>query len=190
MLSRPLESPYPRREFKKMPADMEAIVVLTGGEYFTKIRIMRAVALHYKFHNLPIVISGGVVDTAPNSSSEAEIAARMAEGLGVLQTRIHVEEYSRNTHENALFTAEYLQRKNINKFFLVTSATHMHRAMSSFRKIGYEPYPDPSDFVSAQSDKSNYSIYSFMPSAQAFNSLFYVLHEYLGLLWYKIMGYI
>jgi len=54
-----------------------------------------------------------------------------------------VEDQSRNTHENAVLSAQILEREKVNRVVLVTSATHMRRAAAEFRAHGLDVVPAP-----------------------------------------------
>ena len=58
-------------------------------------------------------------------------------------TRVQLEERSRNTVENALFTKALIDPKPGERWLLVTSAMHMPRAVGVFRQAGFpvEAYP-------------------------------------------------
>ena len=54
-----------------------------------------------------------------------------------------LEDRSRNTIENAVYSKEVARPKPGERWLLVTSAYHMPRAVGVFRKVGFtvEPYP-------------------------------------------------
>src|SRR6266480_1643798 len=56
---------------------------------------------------------------------------------------ILLEDRSRNTVENAIFSKALVQPKPGERWLLVTSGHHMPRAIGVFRKMGFpvEPYP-------------------------------------------------
>jgi uncharacterized SAM-binding protein YcdF (DUF218 family) len=95
-----------------------------------------------RFPNAPILFSGGSGELM-GGESEAPFASRLLETLGVSRERIVLEERSRNTVENAIFSKQIAQPKPTQRWLLVTSGYHMPRAVGVFRKIGFpvEPYP-------------------------------------------------
>jgi uncharacterized SAM-binding protein YcdF (DUF218 family) len=191
LLSKPLESPFPQPNLEKVSPSAGAIVVLTGGKFYTRLRTIWGVELYYRFKNLPLIISGGSIFREEDNLAESEIAAEIAETLGVPAKKIIVEKESKNTYENAYYTSKILKEKNIKSFFLVTSGIHMYRAMAVFEKQGFTPVPVPYENIYTRSDKKNISfIDNYIPSNEAFYSLFFVLHEYIGIAWYKINGYL
>lgn len=82
----------------------------------------------------------------PEAETEAESAERLFVQLGIDRSRLILEGQSRNTAENAAFTATVLQgRKSI---ALVTSSFHMPRSVGLFRAQGLDVLPWPTDFRS------------------------------------------
>ncbi|MCX8076155.1 MAG: YdcF family protein [Aquificaceae bacterium] len=182
MLYRPLESSYQRAE--RIEAD--AIVVLGGGSYKTGIlkedstkRLLTGFLLH-KRHNLPIILSGGAV---LGNLPEAEVMKQVLEELGVDKGSIITESRSRDTHENAKYVKEICQQRNFKKVVLVTSAYHMPRSVSSFKKAGLDVAPYPTDF---KQDK-RYNVYSLVPSVGVLQDSTKAVREHLGNLAYSLL---
>jgi uncharacterized SAM-binding protein YcdF (DUF218 family) len=90
-----------------------------------------------------IVLSGGSGALVADEPSEAPIALRQLESFGIARERILIEDRSRNTLENAVFSKRLVEPKPGERWLLVTSAYHMPRAVGVFRKVGFpvEPYP-------------------------------------------------
>ena len=63
------------------------------------------------------------------------------EVMGVPGRSMLLERNSRNTYDNALYTAVVLNNKNIKRILLVTSAFHMRRAVALFEKQGFDVVP-------------------------------------------------
>jgi uncharacterized SAM-binding protein YcdF (DUF218 family) len=64
-------------------------------------------------------------------------------GEGIEPGRVLVETQSRDTHENAVFSSHLIAPKAGERWLLVTSASHMPRAIGAFRKqhLMVEPWP-------------------------------------------------
>jgi uncharacterized SAM-binding protein YcdF (DUF218 family) len=105
-------------------------------------RMTVAVDLARRFPDARVVFSGGV-GTMTGKYTEAQAALRLFESLGLPRARIILEDRSRNTYENAVFSKEIAQPKAGERWLLVTSAYHMPRSIGTFRKAGFvvEPYP-------------------------------------------------
>lgn len=93
-----------------------------------------------------LVVSGGLTGPAP---SEAAMMKALALGHGIDAARIVVEDHSRNTFENAVFTAREMHARGWTRIVLVTDAWHMPRALYVFRRLGIGvdamPVPRPPD---------------------------------------------
>ena len=98
---------------------------------------------------------------------------------------VTTEERSTSTYENVFFTADILRRRNIRKIALVTEAYHMQRSEKSFRKQGLEVIPAPCNFRTLDFERS---IAGFLPSGKTIRENDDALHEWIGLVWYKISG--
>lgn len=181
-LYKPLEDKYPVPQ----SVDVDALVVLGGGSYNTGIlkedsmkRLLTGFILHKKY-GLPIILSGGAsVGRLP----EAEIMKQLLEELGVDRRSIITEVRSRDTYENALYVKEICQQHGFKKIALITSAYHMPRAMETFKSVGLDVLPYPTDF---KQDKK-YTLYSFIPRISVLNDSYKALREHLGLLAYGIL---
>ena len=73
------------------------------------------------------------------SSTEALRARELMTQMGVAPERITIEDKSRNTDENARFTAAIVHPEPSQRWVIVTSAFHMPRATGVFEKAGFHP---------------------------------------------------
>jgi len=101
--------------------------------------------------------------------------------LGLPADRLVREMQSRNTADSATRIAELLAGK---PFALVTSAGHLTRSMATFAKAGLRPIPVPADYRLP----GRMSIASFIPTPRALHASDLAVHEYLGLVWYRMLG--
>jgi uncharacterized SAM-binding protein YcdF (DUF218 family) len=90
-----------------------------------------------------IIVTGGNLPWPRASTTDAGFAAELLQAYGVPPDSIIVESNSRNTHENAINTAAIWRERHFRSGLLVTSATHMPRAIASFRKSGLDVAPWP-----------------------------------------------
>jgi uncharacterized SAM-binding protein YcdF (DUF218 family) len=106
-------------------------------------RLTAVAALARRFPQARIVYSGGDASLLGNQPDEAQFALPLLESFGVAKQRIALERQSRNTHQNAAFTAALVKPKPGERWLLVTSAHHMPRAVGCFRRVGFqvEAYP-------------------------------------------------
>jgi uncharacterized SAM-binding protein YcdF (DUF218 family) len=113
-----------------------------GGE-----RITEAVILARRYPQARVVYTGGTASLVPGASStEALWAKELMAQMGVAPERITIEDKSRNTDENARFTAALVHPEPSERWIIVTSAFHMPRAMGVFEKAGFDPIAYPAAF--------------------------------------------
>ena len=92
-----------------------------------------------------------------------------------------METNSRNTWENARET----MKLGYEKVVLVTSAYHIKRSVYCFNRQGVSVIAAPTDY---KCDRGyNYDFFSFLPSISCLNNSYLALHEYVGLLIYRII---
>lgn len=188
-LLRPLESAYGEPELRI--AEAEAIVVLGGGTVEPVsgaaasltadpvARLVRGVEMHERT-GLPIVFSGGTVFEARGGAPEAVLAGELARRLGIREEHILLESESRNTWENA---SNVINSFGFDRIVLVTSAYHMRRAHASFERQGVAVLPVAADF---KADSRPLILQSFLPDFRDLGYSATALHEYVGLLYYRI----
>jgi uncharacterized SAM-binding protein YcdF (DUF218 family) len=151
-------------------------------------RVLHTLWLFREHKIRQIIISGGSGSIKSVYSTEAAELKKILLQAGVPEKLILLEDKSHNTHENALFTAQLLQKHpGIQSLVLVTSAFHMRRAAACFRVAGLNPVVFPADFYSI--DRSFYPLNLMVPSASAFAKWHVLLHEILGFITYKVLGY-
>ncbi len=126
---------------------------------------------------LPILVSGG----GPRGASLAMLMSK------VLQEDFRVpvqwrEERSKNTFENALYSAEILRGAGIHAALVIAHPWDMARALWSFRAVGYPVVPSPT----LEGGNPPLSVAAFLPQAPALLKSYYAFHELIGLAWYRV----
>ena len=99
-------------------------------------RMTAMVELARRYPAARLVFSGGTGNLR-GGATEAEYAKRLLMNLGVPAERVELEDRSRNTVENAVFTKALVDPKPNERWLLVTSAAHMPRAIGTFRQAGF-----------------------------------------------------
>lgn len=135
---------------------------------------------HYNIlENAKLVVSGyGGYDRNPHAFMQSILSS----SLGVDKKDIIRFDNPRDTREEALAMKKLVGDK---PFILVTSASHMKRAILLFEKLGLNPVPAPTNHLA-----HNKKGFSFYFSGRNIHKVEVAIHEYLGLIWYKIKGYI
>ncbi len=148
-------------------------------------RLTEAAILARRYPSARIVYTGGSNSLTGRPSSEAEDARRLLVAMGVDSQRITLETRSRNTDENARFTAAIVHPESGQTWLVVTSAYHMPRAMGLFRKAGFAATADPVDYRT-EGGRSDWRVNVSLPRGLALFDL--AAHEWIGLLAYRLSG--
>lgn len=146
-------------------------------------RVVLPVPLMNQYPKMQLLFTGGSAALFGHRQAEAEVAKAYFERMGTDMTRVLLESRSRNTHENAIFSRDVPGVDQKTAWLLVTSASHMPRAMATFQKAGWNVTPYPVDFYSQhQIDWLSYSLFGGIEAWQL------AIREYLGLAVYKLSG--
>lgn len=106
-------------------------------------------------------------------------------GAEVPADMIWIEDRSRSTHENAVFSAQLLRQHGARRIALVVDARSMLRASACFRREGIEVVAAPSKFLYVSA-----TVEDWILGWKAVRGNEITLHETLGLLWYRLRGWI
>ncbi|UOG76875.1 YdcF family protein [Hymenobacter tibetensis] len=191
---------WPPVKLSELPRQADAAVLLTGITGVGKSphdrvylhegadRLTNALWLWRAGRVRHILVSGGSGAMLKKVHTEAEDLITLLHLAGVPDSVIIKEDRSRNTRENALLTKRIVAaRPELDTLILVTSAFHQRRAMGCFAQVGLHPLPFPAGFFS--SDRSPTPDYWLTPSANALNRWSLLLHEIVGYIIYKVLGY-
>ncbi len=195
MLMVPLEDRFPPAE---LPSKAPDGIIVLGGAFDTTItgtrpypgltsaaeRLTIVPELARRYPHARIIHTGGSGLLLGSRSTEADGAKRVFSGFGLDPDRILLEDKSRNTWQNAVFTRRLLQPKTGQTWLLVTSAGHMPRAMGTFRKAGWSGLiPCPVDWRTRGSE----DLLRFSASASDGLKRFDIaVREWLGLVAYRL----
>ncbi len=133
--------------------------------------------------NLPVAITGGPL-WADGPPISIVMAASLAHDFSV--TARWTETQSADTWHNASDSAAILLPLGIHRVFLVTQAWHMPRALIAFRRTGLAGTPAPVQRFGYPS--TGLGPTSFIPTARSWRDSSFALHEWIGILDYRIRG--
>ncbi len=149
-------------------------------------RLWQTVSLYKQGKIKKILISGG---GAEETKSEAAAVYDVLIAMGIPNSAILAETNSRNTRENAVFSAELIAKKHPGATcVLVTSALHMKRSIGCFRKVGLNPDAFPAEHITRY-DKVYWAEW-LRPEPSAFKNWDRIINEWVGIVVYKLQGYI
>lgn len=197
-LIRPLEDRHPHVPLNSVEQS-DVVVVLSGmvnpitrfpdrTEFLGNAdRIIAAKDLWANGKAKKILITGGTGLLNQSIKPEAILLQQWLIDQGVSAEAIYVEEKSRNTAENAIYSARIISKMGWKKIILVTSAFHMARSVMTFRKAGVTVTPFPVDYKSNQIYRGP-EVFFPGPSNLLYSS--YAIKEYIGIVAYWLKGYI
>ncbi|MDQ6959921.1 MAG: YdcF family protein [Mariprofundaceae bacterium] len=194
-LTRPLEFQYPALKVADLPAGPIAIVLLGGGIYekapeygghdelgrYAMMRTLYAARIA-RATGLPVYATGGK-SLAHETETEGAVMRRWLIYFGVAETGAHAEVAASNTWQNAVYIKNMLGKQGIHRIVLVTSAWHMPRSVWCFKQNGLDVIAAPTDYLTK---RSAYDVRGYFPRWNVLAESGDALHEYLGLLWYRL----
>jgi uncharacterized SAM-binding protein YcdF (DUF218 family) len=196
LLLQPLEARFQRPA--NLPRDVKGIILL-GGAFEGGVnrvrhgyelnaaadRVIETLKLARLYPQAKILVSGGNGSLVRDEMPDADIAPKLFAAMGIPADRLILEDRSRNTYQNAVFSKELAKPKPGDTWVLVTSAFHMPRSVGIFRKAGFPVIPWPSDYRTLGNEEFGFSHGDPQSSA---GMLSLALHEWVGLLGYRMTG--
>lgn len=181
-----LVNPYQARSAPDYPS-ADAIVVLGGGDppdfghgpgKEQANRTGFALELYRAKRASIVLLSGG--------AGEAAEMAQALEREGVPTSALRTEPDSASTYQNAAYSARILNRERLHRILLVDSIVPMRRAAGCFERQGLEVVAAPIfDSYGAPVSGARWR-----PQRTALLQSRRYLHEYLGMLYYKLRDWI
>lgn len=161
-------------------------------------RMLHAADLYHQGAAPKILLSGGNVEWMDSlENSPAADMQQILLKMNVPVSAMILQTKSQNTHEDAEYSAKILREKGISKIILVTSAMHMPRSVALFEKQGIEVLPSPTDFTITEdgwqrmfSPNLETFLTNIVPNSSAIGLTTTVMKEYIGLLVYRLQGWL
>ena len=182
----------------QLPNKVDGIILLGGSFSFTNDsnknnqisfndtseRVIETLKLLKKYPKSKIVMFAGSALLGSDIKSEAQMAKIFFKNFEISKARLKIEPLANNTYQESIRISDYVSKMGGN-WVLVTSASHMPRAVSLFqsRKLGNAKiYTYPCDF-----NIKDFK-FSFSMHLSNFENLSKLIHEYVGLYAYWITG--
>jgi len=188
LITKPLENAF--EPFDTQSSEVQYIVVLGNGHVTdlrlpatshinttSLARLVEGIRIYHANKDAKLVFSGwGDIDVVSNAHAVANVAV----ALGIPSENIMIEPEPRDTLEEALKLKTIIGDE---QFALVTSATHMYRAMAIFSHQGLSPIAAPANYyIKSRANRSQ----EFKFNALNIKKTEVAIHEYLGILWLKL----
>jgi uncharacterized SAM-binding protein YcdF (DUF218 family) len=143
-----------------------------------------------------IIVAGGRIDWRGSGPSESTDMAAILSQVGVPTEAILEEPNSLNTYENAVNVRKILDARDIRRVLLVTSAMHMPRSLLIFKRQGIAAIPAPTDFLVSESELQEMqnspqaTLLNLLPDTERLYHFTRALKEYIGLVVYRLRGWL
>jgi uncharacterized SAM-binding protein YcdF (DUF218 family) len=147
-------------------------------------RLVHAAAL-YKAGKAPVLLLTG--GAAEDVRTEAEQMRDILAVMGIPAGDMILESASRNTHDNAVNSAQILESRGMRRILLVTSAYHMRRSVALFEAQGLEVVPSATDYQILVVDEI---LPHWLPLAGNLSRTSTALHEIVGYWMYRWQGWL
>ncbi len=188
LLLSPLESAF--LKYEPGVQTVKYVVVLGGGHISDQrlplssqigsaslTRLIEGVKIFRENPGSKLIVSGY---EGGDKTPHAVIMANIAKSIGVDASDIIIEPRSKDTKDEARMIKDIVMD---DPFVLVTSASHMKRAVALFKFHGLSPVPAPTYFRIKGSDT-----FTLMPSRDSLIKSEAAIHEYLGIVWANLVG--
>jgi uncharacterized SAM-binding protein YcdF (DUF218 family) len=139
-----------------------------------------------------VICTGGLADAATGQRAYADDMADLLEMLGVPQDAVIRETNAGNTHEHAINLNPLFHERGFKRVLLVTSAMHMPRSVGTFRRLcpGIEFITAPTDFRITELSLPWYrELVAMVPTPDNLTHFSETLHEYVGMAYYRMRGW-
>ncbi|MGF1682346.1 envelope biogenesis factor ElyC [Photobacterium minamisatsumaniensis] len=188
-LLRPLEKAYP--PYVPSSRAVEYVMVLGSGHVIDNampitsqlsrtslMRLSEGIRIHRLFPGSKMILSGYGGGT---ETSQARMMAKVALALGVNKNDILLLETAKDTWEEAFQAASVVGDK---KLVVVTSASHMTRAINEFKEVGLDPAAAPTNFLASNKIEQPWERYR--PQAKYLEQTERYWYEKMGRWWQQL----
>jgi uncharacterized SAM-binding protein YcdF (DUF218 family) len=153
-------------------------------------RLFQAVELYKTGVIKKIFFTGGSGSIEFAYIREGMFVRRYLLTIGIPDKDIWIENESRNTRENAVKANEFLEKHEYTNgnFLLITSGSHMRRALACFEKVGLKVSPYSVDRRASPVRRYTFD-HLLIPDTETLLFWDALIHEWLGIIVYKLQGY-
>jgi len=182
----------------KYPVQQLTGVIILGGSFDLELeskernevllnssaeRLTKALEIYKKNPRLLILFSGASNKIKPIGWTESDMAKKFFLEQGVRSENLIFENKSRNTFENIIYSKDII-KTNKGTWGLITSANHMPRSYFGFKRQGLILEPISVDY---KTEKSSIFWINF-DIKKGLENWNIILHEVVGISYYKITG--
>lgn len=134
-------------------------------------RVLLTLELWHQRPELDVIVSG--------SRATARVMADALKACGIPPGKVRLEDASVSTADSAEFIKPMV---GSDRFLLVTSGGHLRRSLGAMRSLGLDPIPAPTDHRMP----SDIRRAEWAPRPDGLTASDLAIHEYFGVLWYRL----
>jgi uncharacterized SAM-binding protein YcdF (DUF218 family) len=179
---------------------VDAVVVLGGGVETvsadnvvlghlttpTALRVLEGARVSRAAGTPLVVVSGGVANPKHELRPESELMANALAEAGVAADHVLQDREAKTTHDHPRTVGPLLGAHQVRRFVVVTSPTHMRRALAVFRKAGFDPIPSVSRLRSEHLDPLPW----LLPNDESISLSNQAVYEYVAWVDYWLHGWV
>jgi uncharacterized SAM-binding protein YcdF (DUF218 family) len=148
-------------------------------------RLLEGAHLARQHPEAMVLFTGGSADPWNSEARESDFASQALLEMGVDPGHLLIEDKSRNTYENAVYSRALAPDHGQGTWILVTSAVHMPRSVGIFRQTGWTVIPWPVNYLTGGEPQwANEDV-----AIQRLYFLSRTIHELVGLVYYRARGW-
>ena len=150
-------------------------------------RLTESIRLYHTGRVKKLFITGDGAFSDPEYPASRSVFLNYMKDMGVNEADIILDDKALNTRQSAVRTPVFLGKNYTGEqSLIITSAVHMPRALACYRKAGMNPVPySTSVTVPYELKLTNFGI-----SSENLFKWSMLMHEMVGMVLYKIMGYV
>jgi uncharacterized SAM-binding protein YcdF (DUF218 family) len=156
--------------------------LLTSGSV---LRALEAARVFKAIDARLVIVSGGIPHPGFQLAPESELLRDALIKAGVPADRIVQDPDARTTREHPRTLGPILQSHHVGRFVLVTSPTHMRRALAVFHAAGFDPVPS----VALLRPENRPSPRWLVPSDESLYQSGQAIYEYAARVYYRFNGW-
>lgn len=150
------------------------------------LRAMEGARVYGLLDDALVIASGGPGGESGRGEAESRMLRSVLEANGVPGARIREESLSSSTREEALLLAEMLAGMDADHVIVVTSPSHLRRALGALAAVGIRAVGSPS----REHNETRASAPPFLPSEGGLKDSRQAMREILALVYYAARGWL